>query len=142
MLETRGKKHGFVPKCSGLSSHKEQTHVLGVTVVPRLRRQQRPRRLSRPAADVLVLKAITSRSEEGTITNGTPAPFPQEWTTSTPEGLRDNKLQAARRRPLHQQRQQRPLPRQSRQQQRWPQGKCYCEKDLAHVPLRGTRASH
>jgi hypothetical protein len=29
MLETRGKKHGFIPKCSGLSSHKEQTHVLG-----------------------------------------------------------------------------------------------------------------
>jgi hypothetical protein len=78
MLETRGKKHDFIPKCSGLSSHKEQTHVLGVTMVPRLRRRQRPRRLSRPTADVLVLKAITSRSQEGTITNGTPGPFPQE----------------------------------------------------------------
>jgi hypothetical protein len=53
MLETRGKKHGFIPKCSGLSSHKEQTHVLGITMVPRLRRRQRPRRLSRPTADVL-----------------------------------------------------------------------------------------
>jgi hypothetical protein len=31
MLETRGKKHGFIHKYSGLSSHKEQTHVLGVT---------------------------------------------------------------------------------------------------------------
>jgi hypothetical protein len=31
MLEIRGKKHGFVPKCSGLSSHKEQTHILRVT---------------------------------------------------------------------------------------------------------------
>jgi hypothetical protein len=78
MLETRGKKHGFIPKCSGLSSHKEQTHVLGVTMVPRLRRRQRPRRLSRPTADVLVLKAITSRSQEGTITNGTLGSFPQE----------------------------------------------------------------
>jgi hypothetical protein len=78
MLETRGKKHDFIPKCSGLSSHKEQTHVLGVTMVPRLRRRQRPRRLSQPTADVLVLKAITSRSQEGTITNGTPGPIPQE----------------------------------------------------------------
>jgi hypothetical protein len=104
MLETRGKKHDFIPKCSGLSSHKEQTHVLGVTMVPRLRRRQRPRRLSRPTADVLVLKAITSRSQEGTITNRTPGPFPQEWTTSTPGGLRDNKLQVARQRQLHQQR--------------------------------------
>jgi hypothetical protein len=34
MLETRGKKHDFIPKCSGLSSHKEQTHILGVTMVP------------------------------------------------------------------------------------------------------------
>jgi hypothetical protein len=34
--------------------------------------------LSRPTADVLVLKAITSCSQEGTITNGTPTPFPQE----------------------------------------------------------------
>jgi hypothetical protein len=46
MLETRGKKHDFIPKCSGLGNHKEQTHVLGVTMVPRLRRRQRPRRLS------------------------------------------------------------------------------------------------
>jgi hypothetical protein len=78
MLETRGKKHGFIPKCSGLSSHKEQTYVFGVTMVPRLRRRQRHRRFSRPTADVLVLKAITSCSQEGTITNGTPGPFPQE----------------------------------------------------------------
>jgi hypothetical protein len=78
MLETRGKKHGFIPKCSGLSSHKEQTHVLGVTMVPRLKRRQHLRRLSRPTVDVLVLKAITSCSQEGTITNGTPGPFPQE----------------------------------------------------------------
>jgi hypothetical protein len=104
ILETRGKKHSFIPECSGLSSHKEQTHVLGVTMVPRLRCRQRPRRLSRPTTDVLVLKAITSCSQEGTITNGTPGPIPQELTTSTPEGLRDNKLQVARRRPLHRQR--------------------------------------
>jgi hypothetical protein len=52
MLETRGKKHGFIPKCSGLNSHKEQTHVLGITMVSRLRRRQRPRRFYRPAADV------------------------------------------------------------------------------------------
>jgi hypothetical protein len=78
MLETRGKKHNFIPKCSGLSSHKEQTHVLGVTMVPRLRRRQRPRWFSRPTADVLVLKAITSRSQESTITNGTSAPFQRE----------------------------------------------------------------
>jgi hypothetical protein len=78
MLETRGKKHDFIPKCSGLGSHKEQTHIHGITMVPRLRRRQRPRRFSRPTADVLVLKAITSCSQEGTITNGTPAPLPQE----------------------------------------------------------------
>jgi hypothetical protein len=78
MLETRGKKHDFIPTCSGLSSHKEQTHILGITMLPRLRRQQRPRRFSRPAADVLVLNAITSCSQESTITNGTPAPFPLE----------------------------------------------------------------
>ena len=52
MLETRGKKHNFIPKCSGLNSHKEQTHVLGITMVSRLRRRQRPRRFYRPAADV------------------------------------------------------------------------------------------
>jgi hypothetical protein len=73
-------------------------------MVPRLRRRQHPRRFSRLAADVLVLKAITSRSQASTITNGTPTPFLRERTTSTPEGLRDNKLQVARRRPLHQQR--------------------------------------
>jgi hypothetical protein len=78
MLETRRKKHGFIPKCSGLGIHNEQTHVLEVTMVPRHRRRQCPRRLSRPTAYVLVLKAITSRSQEGTITNGTPGPFPQE----------------------------------------------------------------
>jgi hypothetical protein len=71
MLETRGKKHDFIPRCSGLGSHKEQTHIHGITMVPRLRRRQRPRRFSRPTADVLVLKAITSCSQEGTITNGT-----------------------------------------------------------------------
>jgi hypothetical protein len=70
MLETRGKKHNFIPKCSGLSSHKEQTHILGVTMVPRLKRRQRPRQFSRPTADVIVPKAITSRSQEGTIING------------------------------------------------------------------------
>jgi hypothetical protein len=73
-------------------------------MVPRLRRRQHPRWFSRPTADVLVLKAITSFSQEGTITNGTPSPFPQECTTSTPEGLRDNILRVARWRPLHQQR--------------------------------------
>jgi hypothetical protein len=52
MLETRGKKHGFIPKCSGLSSHKEQTHILGITMVSRLRRRQRRRRFYRHAADV------------------------------------------------------------------------------------------
>jgi hypothetical protein len=78
ILETRGKKHDFIPKCSGLSIHKEQTHALGVTIVPRLRRQQHPRRFPRPTTDVLILKAITSRSQASTITNGTPAPFPQE----------------------------------------------------------------
>jgi hypothetical protein len=52
MLETRGMKHGFIPKCSGLSSHKEQTHILRVTMVSRLRRRQRPQRFYRPAADV------------------------------------------------------------------------------------------
>jgi hypothetical protein len=69
--------HAQIPKCSGLSSHKEQTHVLGVTMVPRLERRQRPRRFSRHTADVIVPKAITSRSQEGTITNETPGPFPQ-----------------------------------------------------------------
>jgi hypothetical protein len=59
MLEIRGKKHDFIPKCSGLSSHKEQTRILGITMLHRLRRQQRPRRFSRPTADVLVLEAIT-----------------------------------------------------------------------------------
>jgi hypothetical protein len=52
MLETRGKKHDFIPKCLGLSSHKEQTHILGITMVSRLRLRQRPRRFYRPAADV------------------------------------------------------------------------------------------
>jgi hypothetical protein len=78
MLETRGKKHDFIPKCSGLNSHKEQTHILRVTMVSRLRRRQRPRRFSRPAADVLVLEAVTFCYQANTITNGTPAPFPQE----------------------------------------------------------------
>jgi hypothetical protein len=52
MLEIRGKKHGFITKCSGLSSHKEQTRVLGITMLHRLRRRQHPRWFSRPAADV------------------------------------------------------------------------------------------
>jgi hypothetical protein len=69
--------HAQIPKCSGLSSHREQTHVLGATMVPRLERLQRPRWFSRPMADVVVPKAITSHSQEGTITNGTPGPFPQ-----------------------------------------------------------------
>jgi hypothetical protein len=69
--------HAQIPKCLGLSSHKEQTHILGVTMVPRLKRRQRPRRFSRPTADVIVPKAIRSRSQEGTITNGTLGPFPQ-----------------------------------------------------------------
>jgi hypothetical protein len=73
-------------------------------MVPRFRRRQRPRWFSRPTADVLVLKAITSRTQEGTITNRTPGPFPQERTTSTPESLRDNELRATRRRPPRQQR--------------------------------------
>ena len=57
MLKTRGKKHGFIPKCSGLSSHKEQTHVLGITMLRRCR--QHPWWLSRPTADISVLGAIT-----------------------------------------------------------------------------------
>jgi hypothetical protein len=36
MLEIRGKEHDFIPKCSGLSSHKEQTHILRVTMVSNL----------------------------------------------------------------------------------------------------------
>jgi hypothetical protein len=76
MLELRGKKHDFIPKCSGLSSHKEQTHILRVTMVSRLRRRQCPRWFSRPAADVLVLEADAFCSQANTITNGTPAPFP------------------------------------------------------------------
>jgi hypothetical protein len=44
--------HAQIPKCSCLSSHKEQTPILGVTMLHRLRRQQRPRRFSQPAADV------------------------------------------------------------------------------------------
>jgi hypothetical protein len=115
MLETRGKKHGFIPKCSGLSSHKEQTHVLGIAVVPRLRRRQRPRRLSRPTTDVLVLKAITSSSQEGTITNG--LRVQSRRNEQTPGGSLATTAPAAR---------QRPPSRVARQQQRWPQGKRYC----------------
>ena len=85
MLEIRGMKHDFIlkiPKCSGLSSHKEQTHILRVTVVSRLRRRQRPRRFSRPAADVLVLEAITFCSQANTIT------FPYERDSSSiPAGM-------------------------------------------------------
>jgi hypothetical protein len=50
--EEETRLHAQIPKCSGLSSHKEQTPILGVTMLHRLRRQQRPRRFSRPAADV------------------------------------------------------------------------------------------
>jgi hypothetical protein len=35
-----------IPKCSGLDSHKEQTHILGVTMLHRLRRRLNPRRFS------------------------------------------------------------------------------------------------
>jgi hypothetical protein len=66
MLETRGKKHDFIPKCSGLSSHKEQTHIIRVTMVSRLRHRQRPRQFSRPTTDVLVLEAITFCSQANT----------------------------------------------------------------------------
>jgi hypothetical protein len=38
------------------------------------------------------------------LQTGTLVPLPRIRTTSTPEGLRDNKLQVAQRRPLHQQR--------------------------------------
>jgi hypothetical protein len=41
-----------IPKCSGLDSHKEQTHILGVTMLHRLRRRQNPRRFSRPTTNV------------------------------------------------------------------------------------------
>jgi hypothetical protein len=82
MLETRGKKHGFIPKCSGLSSHKEQTHILRVTMVSRLRRRQRPRRFSRPTTDVLVIEAITFCSQENTST------FPYKRDSSSiPTGM-------------------------------------------------------
>jgi hypothetical protein len=82
MLEIRGKKHDFIPKCSGLSSHKEQTHILRVTMVSRLRRRQRPRRFSQPAADVLVLKAITFCSQANTVT------FPYKRDSSSiPAGM-------------------------------------------------------
>jgi hypothetical protein len=41
-----------IPKCSGLDSHKEQTHVPGVTMLHRLRHRQNPRRFSRPTTNV------------------------------------------------------------------------------------------
>jgi hypothetical protein len=41
-----------IPKCSGLDSHKEQIHMLGVTMLHRLRHRQNPRRFSRPATNV------------------------------------------------------------------------------------------
>jgi hypothetical protein len=41
-----------IPKCSGLDSHKEQTHIPGVTMLHRLRRRQNPRRFSRPTTNV------------------------------------------------------------------------------------------
>jgi hypothetical protein len=59
--------------------------------------------------------------------------------TSTSEGLRDDKLQLARRRPLQQR--QRPPSRTTRQLQRRPQGKRCCWRALAHVPTGGARTS-
>jgi hypothetical protein len=44
--------HTRIPKCSGLDSHKEQTHILGVTMLHSLRRRQNPRRFSRPMTNV------------------------------------------------------------------------------------------
>jgi hypothetical protein len=41
-----------IPKCSGLDSHKEQTPILGVTMLHRLRHRQNPRRFSRPTTNV------------------------------------------------------------------------------------------
>jgi hypothetical protein len=76
--EEETRLHAQIPKCSGFSGHKEQTHILGVTMVPRLKRRQRPRRFSRPTADVIVPKAITCCPQEGTITNRTQGSFPQE----------------------------------------------------------------
>jgi hypothetical protein len=71
-----------IPKCPGLSIHKEQTHILGITMLHRLRRQQRPRRFSRPTADVLVLEAVTFCSQENTIT------FPcKRDSSSIPTGM-------------------------------------------------------
>jgi hypothetical protein len=35
-----------IPKCSGLDSHEEQTHILGITMLHRLRHRQNPRRFS------------------------------------------------------------------------------------------------
>jgi hypothetical protein len=85
MLETRGKEaqlYTQIPKCLGLSSHREQTHMLRVTMLPRLRCRQRPRRFSRPAADVLVLEAVTSCPQANTIT------FPYERDPSSiPAGM-------------------------------------------------------
>jgi hypothetical protein len=60
MLKIRGKKHYFIPKCSGLSSHKEQTNILGITMVSRLRHRQRPRRFLPTCDRCLVLEAVTS----------------------------------------------------------------------------------
>jgi hypothetical protein len=41
-----------IPKCSGLDRRKEQTHILGVTMLHRLRRRQNPWRFFRPTTNV------------------------------------------------------------------------------------------
>jgi hypothetical protein len=56
---------------------------------------------------------------------------PPHW-----RACRATKPQAARRRPLRQQRQRPPL-RVAKQRQRWPQGGRCCNKVLAHTPTRG-----
>jgi hypothetical protein len=74
----------------------------------RLRHRQHPHRFSRPVADVLALKAITfcSQANSGTFPyKRDPSSVPIGMNYLHTRGLRDNKLQATHRRPLHQQRQ-------------------------------------
>jgi hypothetical protein len=54
VLETRKKTQLYtrIHKCSGLDSHKEQIHMLGVTMLQRLRRRQDPRWFSQPTTNV------------------------------------------------------------------------------------------
>jgi hypothetical protein len=101
MLETRRKKRGFIPKCSGLSSHKEQTHVLGITMLRRCR--QHPRWLSRPTADISVLGAITFFLLHS-LTNGTQFHFRRNELPPHQKAYGITNPRVARRRPLHQQR--------------------------------------